>query len=465
MSGKKQYHVDMSKWFRDRVRRSMVSFLLPGVLEAVGAQQDADVQRNLEALREQQRRQADLLASFSERTKQREEAIGAMFAQQMSELEERVRQEGSDTRADLMEAMAAQERRWRAELSREQEARWQQIAGIEADVKQLLDDRAAAQAAAARWLADAEAERALIAETIPQHERYGPGELVAIERRLSTAGQNVQAGQFEAAIATAQQAYHDLSDLRVELMLRHREWTELRWQAGRALSIVRELIQRGARLPGSSIDELTSDAQIDVDHWSEGKLKLLADQVANVSAELGNETDPPAIDRIREIVSTQAPEFRRQIEDAIELAQRRVEASQLRVNIADLVISVLEDRFAYEYQDGGYQAGDQRTAFVARLDRIGGNSVVVELRPAGADFTDAELDILSYDGTTESMELRQARGQAIYRSLSEGDFASSSPRDLGEPDPALRELPSLAELPAPGRLVPPAAGESAGQGQ
>lgn len=463
MSGKKQYHVDMSQWFRERVRRSMVDFLMPGVLEAVGTQQDADVRRDLDALRAQQRRQAELLDSFSERTKQREEAIGAMFEQQMTELEGRLRQESGDSRADLTEAIAAQERSWRAELSREQEARWQQIAAVESDVKQLLDDKAAAQQAAARWLADAEAERALITETIPEHERYGPGELAAIERSLADAGQNAKHGHFEAAIVTGQQAYRDLSDLRVELMLRRREWTELRWQADRALQIVRELIRRSAHLPGSSIDELAAEAEIDVDHWSEGKLKRLADQAADVAAELDNETSPPTIERIREVVSTQAPQFRQQVEDVIELAQRRVEASQLRVNIADLVMSVLEDRFAYEYHDGGYEAGDERAAFVARLDRIGGSSVVVELRPVGADFTDAEIDILSYDDTTESMELRGERGQAIFRSLSDDNFAASEPRDLGEPDPALRELPALAQRSGPGRLAIQAPGEAGGQ--
>jgi len=463
MSGKKQYQIDMSQWFRERVRRSMVDFLMPGVLEAVGTQQNPDMQRDLEALREQQRRQAELLDSFSERTRQREEAIDAMLEQQMANFEGRLRQEKSDTRADLTEAIAAQERSWRAELSREQEARWQQIAAVESDVKDLLDDKVAAQQAAARWLADAEAERVRITETIPEHERYGPGELAVIERRLADASQNAKDGHFEAAIVPAQQAYRDLSDLRVELMLRQREWTELRQQADRALQIVRELIHRSAHLPGSSIDELATEAEIDVDYWSEGKLKGLADQVAEVTAELGNQAAPPTIERIREVVSTQAPQFREQVEDVIELAQQRVEASQLRVNLADLVMSVLEDRFAYEYHDGGYEAGDERAAFVARLDRIGGNSVVVELRPAGADFTDAQLDILSYDDTSESIELRQERAQAIYRSLSEGSFAASAPRDLGEPDPVRRDLPALLERSGPVPLAIPAPGETRSQ--
>jgi hypothetical protein len=451
MSGKKQYHVDMSQWFRERVRRSMVDFLMPGVLEAVGTQQGADVQRDLTALRDQQRRQAELLDSFSEQTRQREEAISAVLGKQMTELEGRLRQESGDTRADLTMAIEAQERSWRAELSREQEDRWQQITAVESDVRQLLDDKEAARRAAARWLADAEAERALITETIPVHERYRPGALAGIEQQLADAGQNAKDGHFEAAIVIAQQGYRDLSDLRVDLMLRQREWTELRQQAGRGLEIARELIHRSTHLPGSSVDELAAEAEIDVDHWSGGELKRLADQVAGVAAELGDEASPPTIERIREIISTQAPEFRQQVEDVIDLAQRRVEASQLRVNIADLVMSVLEDRFAYEYHDAGYEEGDERAAFVARLDRIGGNSVVVELRPVGADFTDAQLDILSYDDTTESMELRQARGDAIYRSLSESNFATSAPREFGEPDPARRELPAVAKRSVPGQ--------------
>ena len=451
MSGKKQYHVDMSQWFRERVRRSMVDFLMPGVLESVGTQQNADVQRDLEALKDQQRRQAELLGSLSEQTRQREEAISAMLGQQMAELEERLRQESSNTRADLTKAIEAQERNWRAELKQEQETRWQQIAAVESDIGQLLDDKAAAQQAAARWLADAETGRKVITETIPDHERLAPGELAPAEQRLADASQNAQDGHYEAAIAAAQQAYRELSGLRAELTLRQRERTELRGQADGALRIVRELIHRSAHLPGSSIDELAAEAEIDVDHWSDGELKRLTDQVAEVTAELDNEANPPTIERIREIISVQAPEFRERVEDVIDLAQRRVEASQLRVNLADLVMSVLEDRFAYEYNDAGYEKGDERAAFVARLDRIGGNSVVVELRPGGADFTDAQLDILSYDDTAESLEMRQARGEAIYRSLSEGHFATSAPRDLGEPDPVRRALPALDKRSVPGQ--------------
>lgn len=452
MSGKKQYHVDMSQWFRERVRRSMVDFLMPGVLEAVGTQQGADMQRELEALKDQQRRQAELLESLSEQTRQREEAISVMLDRQMTELEGRLRQETSDTKADLTKAIEAQERNWRAELKKEQEARWQQIAAVQSDVGQLLDDKAAAQQAAARWLADAETERKVITETIPDHERLAPRELAPIEQRLADAGQNAQDGHFEAAIAGAQQAYRGLSDLRAELTLRQRERTELRRQADGALRIVRELIHRSAHLPGSSVDELAAEAEIDVDHWSDGQLKGLTDQVAKVTAELDNRAEPPTIERIKEIIAVQAPEFRQRVEDVIDLAQRRVEASQLRVNIANLVMSVLEDRFAYEYNGAGYEEGDERAAFVARLDRIGGNSVVVELRPVGADFTDAQLDILSYDESTDSLEMRQARGEAIYRSLGEGHFATSAPRDLGEPDPARRALPApLDQRSVPGQ--------------
>jgi hypothetical protein len=456
MSGKKQYHVDMSKWFRDRVRRSMVSFLMPSVLEAVGAAQESGLRRDLAALREEQSRQSELLEALSERTRQREEAITALFEQQITELEQQLRHKTGETRASLMDAIAEQERTWRAELRREQQERWEQVTGLEADLKVLLNDKAEAEAAATRWLGDAEAERAVIAGTLP-HERYAGDALAALERRLEAARQNAETGQFQAAIAGAQQAFHDLSDLRAELMIRHLEWTSLRRQASDDLVVVRELITRSERLPASfsedlARDDLASQPEIDVDHWSDGRLRRVAAQVDEVMAELDSEQSPAGIERIREIVATQVPEFRAEIEDVIELAQRRVEASQLRVNIADLVISVLEDRFAYEYERGGYEEGDERGAFMARLDRIGDSSVVVELRPVGADLTNVELDVLSYDDTTESARLRGERGEAIQRLLSQGSLRTSAPVDLGEPDPARRQLPSVRHVSAEGEV-------------
>jgi len=442
MSGKKQYHLDMSEWFRRRVRQTMVNLLLPSVLEAVGSRQDDAIQKDIDALREEQERTAALMAAFSDETRQREEATSQMLNDQVASLAEELRAEGAETRADLREAIAVQERSWRAELSRERDARWEQISALQADVRTLVEDRTQAEAAARRWLSDAHAVRALIDQTLPL-DRDATAELTAHDKRLTTAAENIGAGLYEAAIATAQQSYHVLSDLRVELTLRHREWIGLRSRAATELTIVKELIDHGAYLPAAAFEEPEAAVEdIDVDHWSGGKLRELARRVDASVAAVDDAGQPPTIEQLREIIDERAPEYRGELDDILQLAQRRVEASQLRVNIAELVAAALEEGFHYQTSIGGYQLGDPREAFVARLDRLGG-SVIVEVRPAGEDATATELDVLSYDDNTQSAELRQARAAAIAQYLRDRDFPVSDPLEVGEPDPALRELPQL----------------------
>ena len=57
-----------------------------------------------------------------------------------------------------------------------------------------------------------------------QHQRFAPGKLASLRQRLEIAKSNISAGVSEAAIATSQQAYLDLVDLRFELEQKEQEW-------------------------------------------------------------------------------------------------------------------------------------------------------------------------------------------------------------------------------------------------
>jgi hypothetical protein len=467
MSGKKEWSIIQSEWFRRRVRRPLADLLLQDIGEAVRSEQEAALLRDVQVMREQQERSQRMLATlrFSEAAREQEEATSRALAGQISRLEERLGSEHGALRDDLLATIAEQESAWREGLRQERRQR-QRLAD---NVGELMHDRAKARQAAESRLSDAQAERDLIAATLP-HERYVPGALAALDRKLSEARKNFAEGHSEAALTEAGRIYHDLSDLRLELTLRHSEWLELRRQAADKLILVRELIRHSGRLSADSLDadggDAAEGAQIDIDHWSDGQIRRLQDEVQQsldqVTGEPTEDAPPLTIDQLRNFADRRAPQLRQQVEDAVDLAQQRVLASQMRANIAELVAAALETGFAYEVSSGDYEAGDKRGAFSARLAHLSGGEVVVHVRPAGEHLTDSQLEVLSYD--EDSPQRRRERALAITRRLRDSNLPVPAPTESSDVGPRPEPAPSRFAAPAPATAAETRAGPGGAAG-
>lgn len=296
------------------------------------------------------------------------------------------------------------------------------------------------------------------------HERFAPGELASLDRRLATARDNARQGQSQAALALAQTAYHDLSDLRLEIELREREWTgqhTLTYQALLRLDgLAEQNAQQVIQARGAGND---TPVTVDVDYWSEGALRELRSTVADLLTRINDTRTPPGTDELRQLEEERVPELERQLADITHGAHVRVFASQLRANVAEVVAQTLDESAGYQVEDALYERLDYRRAFMAKLQHKNGNEIVVSVAPATDESGQCVLHVLSYDYDTATEEILAERARAITQELkSQGIPAADEGCEDGEPDPAMLDFTRVRQ-PAgpttiPGTAMPADAG-------
>jgi hypothetical protein len=346
--------------------------LRPRDLQRNAPQLVADLRRRTQAdlaqvsrrLNSRQRAVERAMSALSDQARALEAETNRRLSEQAGQLESWLAETAGQLRGETNAALAERQRAWRAEMAAERARRREELSRLR-EVRHL---QAHASAEAARvWLSDAVLLRDLIRDQLP-HERYGSGQLAALTRRLAVAEENARQGRLQAALALAQQSYHDLSDLRVEIELQDREWTRLRTVAYEALL---ELDGLAAQNANQMIDvgAFGNEAAInlDVDYWSEGELRKLRSDLADLTAQVSDAKNPPPAERLRQVIDDQVPGLERLLTDVTQRALLRLVASQSRVNIADVVVQALDDIGGYQLADHGYEGMDERRAFFAKL--------------------------------------------------------------------------------------------------
>ncbi|QKG24369.1 hypothetical protein [Actinomadura verrucosospora] len=436
MSGAKVISVDAAAWrdaqasARDlaKVRRDM-----PRLLRQVERAAREDVER---ARREAAARQDGTdraLAGLSEQAKRLEDETGR-----------RLREHGKRL-AEGRRELAAQGERLAADIARERAERRAGLAAVDARVGELRGESDAAAAAAHRLFEDARTMRDAIRGMLP-HDRFAPGRLDRLASRLDVAQANLEAHAAGYSLSQVQDLYLDLSELRADVERLALEWEALRAEALAALRTVAATIEENAERPVADADPGTV---LDVDHWTDGALGALRDEVARQVDLVADPACPLDAAELRALIAEAAPEYEGRLDALVGRAAERIVASQLRVNVAEQVVAVLEGQ-GFAWSGNTYAAGDERRAFFSRLrHRADGGEVVVEVAPDGGDGAGFTLRILSYEDDPDEAARRE-RSAAVSRALrAEGLDAGEPAEEGGEPDPALRDFAALSR-PAPG---------------
>lgn len=460
VSGAKRITVDANDWSRAQqaaARLREVNREIPGMLEAVRRENQAAVDRVAAEVRTRQDAFDQDLAGLSEQTRkieaQARQRIRAQEVRLRGELQTTTRQLRQESRAALEE----QDRRFSAELARERQERTRENKELRDELAGVRADRDRARAAAATFVADARVLRDAIDRKLP-HERFAPGRLVELDRGLLTAEDNIGRGLGEAALVQAQDVYFQLSQLRADVELREQEWQGARQTALSAVTMLQHQIRTN-----SSVDAVDENGEkvdghtLDVDFWSEGELTRLGAEVSQLASRIHATDDPPSVAELREIAADASGDLDDKLTGVIATAQARQIASQVRVNLAELVVSTLEDTAGYSWEEGQaiYAGDDQRRAFYSKLRHPDNSEIVVEVTPGEAG-TSCTLRILSYEAGLPDEEERVRRAHAVLDSLrAQGIEAGLPTADMEQPDPRPIDFDELrrSARPEPGRQV------------
>jgi hypothetical protein len=458
MSGKRRITVDEAQWnVLQRQARQLQDLQVnaPKLVADLQRQTQTELARVSERMEHRQRSVEQAMSTLSDQTRDLEAETNRRLRQQASDMQRQLTETAGRLRQDTNAALARQQQAWRAEISAERQRQSAALARVESHIR---GKEQASSQAAETWLHDAGVVHDLIRDELP-HERFAPGQLTALDRRLATARETASQGQSQAALAGAQAAYHDLSELRVEIELREREWSGQYTVTYEALLRLDGLAKQNAEQVIAA-GRAGNDAAItvDVDYWSEGALSELRSTVANLLTRINDTTSPPSTDDLHQITEVQVPELEQRLADITHRAHVRMFASQLRANVAEVVAQTLDETAGYEVEEALYERLDYRRTFMAKLQHVNGNEIVVSVEPATDESGQCVLHVLSYDYDTATEETLSERARVITQELqSQGIPAADQGCDAGEPDPALLDFTPLRQpvLPAvSGRVIP-----------
>jgi hypothetical protein len=462
MSGRKRIMVDESEWYRNRRAASRlkdVSRELPALVDSVRRQVQTDLEKAFTTMEARQRIVDAKVAELGDEARKLEAETNRRLREHAAHTEELLHAGTTRSRQEIRGLLAEQDVAVRSEIRSTRRQLEAELHHLDRQVGDLAEDRARSAAAARTWLDSAESMAGLIAEHLP-HEQHAPGQLDRLRNRLATAREDLEQGRTEAALGLVQTVYHDLSELRVDVELRDREVRLARTAAVEALVLLVHLVEENASRPvEDEAGEVLHGVTLDVDHWSRGELARLRAEAVALLAGTRDDTEPVPADQLWAAAEVTVPELRHRLEETVRAAELRQLSSQVRVNLADLVVQALDETGGYELADGTYAGADQREAFFAKLTHPNGNEIVVDVSPV-ADGTGAcVIRVHSFDFDTGAEADRRDRARALGQSLRAHGVRTADPEaEADEPDESLRDLDRVRRaLPAapssPSRLT------------
>jgi hypothetical protein len=420
---------------------------LPEALNQIRRQSRNELQQHLAPLeRRQQQYEAGLNRMASE-VREYERQTAQSFERQNREFRERLESMAGELRSETHRLIAEQENRFNRTIEQERREREQQIQSVQQQVIALQADHVRKQEIAHVWL-DSSKEILEFIRNNSRHERFAPGRLVQLESRLEQAHQNFQQGIPETALSQAQQSYSELSQLRLELDRLEREWQV--WRSA-ALESVRVLLEEARVNRETKVNDAQGneiDTAVEVDWWTDGKLSELENRLQALIAEMQKENSKLTTEDLKKIVEQQAPQLQEQLQKIVQEARIEVVSSQLRSNLANLIVQVLEEK-GYSFQDATYEGNDQRQSVVAKVGYLDGSEVVVEVKPSdtGSGMNEININSLDYQQRTES-ELRKRSDELTEAVRANGLEVSKEPDRYIQPDPNLVNIEEIRKRPA-----------------
>jgi hypothetical protein len=453
MSGKKRITVDEGAW-NDAMRKAsqlrQVQRDLPGMLAKVQQAQQEQAARDRAELQARQDELTGKLAALSAQARQIEESTSRRIAAATASIMNETRRANEDLRAETRHLIERQEQRFTAALGAERAERHRDVQGLRDEIAKDRAVRADLLAAARSVVADARVLHDAIDVTLP-HERYAPGQLRDLGRRLEIAEANVAAGIAETALGQGQDLFLELGDLRAEVELRDAEWRATHLAAVIVVTALIEQISASERIDVVD-DESGLSAELDVDFWSDGELSKIKAKADKLSQRLADESDPPSLEELKEMSERTVASLDASMTEAITLGQVRQWASQVRVNLAEQVVHVLEHTTGYDLDGEPVFAGDDmRSAFYSKMTN-GEDELVVEVAPDETGKS-CVIRVMSYETGTPNEYLRAQRVHTIAAALGRNGLPGTPAAEPGEPDPEMRDLARIRQRP-PASAVP-----------
>lgn len=444
MSGRKRTTITIMESEYQRLlaqerRLRQIREALPEV-EAAISEVRREMASGLEQMQQRQRSLQQALQQVSAEIRD----IEAETARRLQEHQQRMQEALQDVRREMHTLIEEQGRRFQEMLAEERRTRERQMARLQEQLDALAADTRRKIEIARTWIEGAKALRDFI-DGHYRHQLFRPGALERLERDFEQARKNLEQGIPEAALAQAQRVYHDLSDLRLELERLEAEWHLWKSTALASAQEILALAQAHRTSKAVDLEGKELDLAIEVDWWTGGRLSALEKELKSLIYRLQSEKEFISLEELRNVVEQQVPSFRQRLEEIVKDARLAVLGSQLRINIADLVVQALREQ-GFELQEATYEGEDMRGGYYVRVRHLDGGEVVVAVTPREGRPLENEMEVHSFDVEQRSERELQRRAMETAQALQARGLQVQGPSKVSDrPDFTLRDLERIRQ--------------------
>jgi hypothetical protein len=242
-------------------------------------------------------------------------------------------------------------------------------------------------------------------------------------QRLNIAIDQFNQGLVESACSAGLENYFYFSQIHAQLeakeVMRMVHYERL---VGLAAQI-RDRIERQLHVHAMDVDGNELSEVINVDFWTEGAYADLVDDFNELLAFISNH--PGLMEADIEENRNRLIDIETRSIELVTQARMGVLSSQLRFNIAQIVVQALETQ-GFNLEEARFNRSDYRDAFTATTRNLSGNEVVVTIDPSPNLEEGGKLHIASTDGTLITEHELLQRNREIFKAIDDAGLDVSN---------------------------------------
>ncbi|GHU03921.1 hypothetical protein FACS1894158_03260 [Betaproteobacteria bacterium] len=210
------------------------------------------------------------------------------------------------------------------------------------------------EAAARQWQKDAEILIAAI-RNHTRHEKFAPRKLSALQSHAALSAGNLQRGDYQAALAVAQETYTDALEVQADIAFAEAEWNAWLNEANDVAAKLLAEIETQSLVQWSigAEDEVQQQVEMETNYWSNGDFEALRGSVAARADALRDDSAQLGVDDFKQAIADLGQESQALIA-IIEQAKERQMSSIYRANIAEVLAEDLAQQ-GWQVVEGTWQ--------------------------------------------------------------------------------------------------------------
>jgi hypothetical protein len=250
----------------------------------------------------------------------------------------------------------------------------------------------------------------------PFIEIVSPGLFVDSTESIKQAQANLASGYSEAALVTAQNTYREISRAKMRAEYERHQYQNLAILLRKKLELLDQEILLNQRVHAIDLHGNPLPNEITVDEWVDGSLSRLHQKIKAAQLLLDEPVSTSQISKMKKAIKQVIPYWQSKLSDFVYQARAEAINSQLRMNIALMVVRSLSSQ-GYRLVHTQYNEEDMRADYLARLVDDDGSQVIVQVESTGNKPEMAELNLFTEDAEKRTPHELKQRSKEIQRSI------------------------------------------------